>query len=338
MMARRAVIVGGTGQIGRRLAVDLIAEGWDVTVTARGGKVPPAELVAAGVAFVAYDRNAEPLGAVVAGADLVVDMVAFTQEHGRQLLEIAPNVGKLVVISSSSVYCDSLGRSLDEARENGFPDIPHAMTETQSVLPPSDDNYSTRKVALERVLLDGAKGRVTILRPCAIYGVGSANPREWWMVKRMLDGRNTIPLAFGGASRFHTTSVDNISAVVRLVAENEGPEILNVGDTHCVTTREIGQALADALGRAMRFVDGGDAYPSVMGASPWSIPAPFMIDSSAAMALGYQPKSYADCVGPMVQWLSDIHAIGDWQHRFPGFASEAGDQFNYAAEDAYLAA
>ncbi|MBK1794032.1 NAD(P)H-binding protein [Devosia sp. WQ 349] len=335
---RKAVVIGGTGQIGRRVAADLAKDGYAVSVTHRGGHGFPQELRAIGVTAVVHDRSREPLAPVIAGADLVVDAIAFGPEHGRQLLAARHDVGRFVVISSASVYCDAQGRSLDEAQENGFPDLPEAMVESQSVLSPGDENYSTRKVALEHVLLGAQDARVTILRPCAIHGVGSVNPREWWLVKRLLDGRTRVPLAFAGKSRFHTTSVDNISAVVRLVALGDAPRILNVGDAACLSVQEIGAVIAQALGSAVEFVDSGDDYPSTIGGTPWSVPAPFMIDSGAAIAIGYQPKSYAESIGPVITWLAHLHQAGGWETMFPAFAKAEHNPFDYAAEDAFLAA
>jgi len=38
------------------------------------------------------------------------------------LIEVQGNVGTFVVISSSSVYRDALGKTLDESPQNGFPE------------------------------------------------------------------------------------------------------------------------------------------------------------------------------------------------------------------------
>lgn len=95
----------------------------------------------------------------------------------------------------SSVYRDERGRSLDEASETGFPILPVPVGEGQPTVDPGSATYSTRKVALERALLDNARSPVTILRPAAIHGVGSTHLREWWFVKRMLDRRPVISLA-----------------------------------------------------------------------------------------------------------------------------------------------
>jgi nucleoside-diphosphate-sugar epimerase len=101
-------------------------------------------------------------------------------------LNVQDSIGALVVVVSSSVYRDNEGRTLDEAAQNGFPEFPDPIAETHPTVTPGDATYSTRKVALEHLLLDEATIPVTVLRPAAIHGPGSIHPREWWFVKRRL--------------------------------------------------------------------------------------------------------------------------------------------------------
>jgi len=214
-LARQAFILGGTGQIGRAVARNLLDHGWRVVVAHRGQRPLPTDLIERGAKVSILDReqSKELALALADGADALIDTIAFTQLHADQLLEMQGSVGAFVVVSSASVYRDAAGRTLDEAGQNGFPEMPEPIPETQPTVDPGPTTYSTRKVALERALLDRAMVPVTILRPCAIHGPGSRFPREWWVVKRILDGRPKIPLAYRGSSRFHTSSVGNIAAL-----------------------------------------------------------------------------------------------------------------------------
>lgn len=45
-MTRRAFIIGGTGQIGRAVAARFLAGGWQVTLSSRGQRTVPSDLVA----------------------------------------------------------------------------------------------------------------------------------------------------------------------------------------------------------------------------------------------------------------------------------------------------
>jgi nucleoside-diphosphate-sugar epimerase len=177
-----AFIVGGTGQIGCATAACLIDAGWTVTLAHRRRRSPRSALVERGAKVVTLDRD-EP-GALErvlgAGADVLVDAVAYDRHHARQLLDVQGVLGSLVVISSSSVYRDPLGRTLDEAAESGFPELPDPVGEGEPTVEPGPATYSTRKAALERALLEEAAIPLTLLRPGAVSGIGSQHAREWF--------------------------------------------------------------------------------------------------------------------------------------------------------------
>ena len=116
------------------------------------------------------------------------------------------------------VYADDDGRTLDEANDEGdFPRMPVPIPEIQRTAEPGDGTYSTRKVELEQSLLEGPLP-ATLVRACAIHGPGAQLPRELFFVKRGVDGRRRVALAFNGESRFHTTSVANLAELIRLAA------------------------------------------------------------------------------------------------------------------------
>lgn len=338
-MTRHAFLLGGTGQIGRAVAAALLDRGWTVTLASRGGSVP-AELAERDAAGASLDRTkpgalARALGG---GADLLLDATAYDAEAADQLLAIQADIGHLVAVSSASVYRDAAGRTLDKALTSGFPELPERVTEEHPSVSPGPATYSTRKVAMERRLLDGARGSATVLRPCAIHGPHSRHPREWWFVKRLLDGRMRIPLAYGGASRFHTSAVANIAALVAAVAEASGVRVLNAVDLGTPSVLEIGRAVMTALGREADLVPLPDRdYPPRLGASPWSVPRPFTLSDAAARAIGYRPVGrYPETVAATCRWLADGAAGDDWRAAFPALATYPWDLFDYAREDAWV--
>ena len=340
-MSRHAFIVGGTGQNGRAVTGDLLEHGWRVTVSHRGNRPLPSDLIKRGAKIVIFDRDTpgELARALSSGADALIDAIAFHPDHARQLIEVQHNVGTFVVISSSSVYRDPLGKTLDEASQNGFPDLPVPIPETQPTVDPGPATYSTRKIALERTLFDEAARPVTVLRPGPIHGPGSRAPREWWFVKRILDGRKVIPLAYRGTSRFHTTSVANIAALTRVVVEAPANRVLNIADPSAPSVAEIAATIAQHMGYEGQIVEvPGEDYPPVLGRTPWSVPRPFVLDMQAAAAAGYaRATMYADAVKSTCDWLVETAADGDWRERFPGFARSLA-AFDYRTEDRLLAA
>ena len=337
-MSRHAFILGGAGQIGRAVAETFLANGWEVSIASRGLRAPPDALWRHGAKAVTLDRDApgELARALRHGADVLIDVTAYGPEHGRQLIDVQDRVGALVVVSSSSVYRDDLGRTLDEAAQNGFPELPEPIAETQAAVAPGDATYSTRKVALENLLLDQAVVPLTILRPAAVSGPHSLHPREWWFVKRMLDGRSVIPLAFEGRSRFHTTSTRNLAELTRVAVERPATRILNIADPQALSVAEIGQAIGRRMGYAGVFRRLDDhTFPARLGRTPWSVPRPFVLDTSAAQALGYAPvTTYIESVAAICDDLSRTAGREDWRAAFPVLARYGYEHFDYQAEDA----
>ena len=326
----RAVLIGGTGMIGRAAARALAADGWDVVAVSRSGTLPEG-LAELGVQPAVADRadDAQLREALGAGADVVLDTVAFTREHGGQLNGLAGLAGSLIVISSASVYADDDGRALDGEGEP--PNMPVPILETQRTADPGDATYSTRKAELEQTLLAGPLP-ATLLRACAIHGPGAKLPRELFFVKRAVDGRRRVALSWMGESRFHTTSVANLAELIRLAAAKPGDRALNAGDPDPPTTLEICRAIGNALEHEFEPVLlPGDAYDN-----PWGAPdsQPFVVSMAAAEEeLGYRPvTTYPEAVHETCAWLvGELEAGRSWEGTY------LEGMVDYAAEDEALA-
>ena len=337
-MDGKSLFVLGSGQIGIAAAKRFVADGWHVRVGHRRGGAFPAQLREAGVEEVFLDRGVagELDRAIGGGADAVIDTIAYTPEHAAQLRAIQGDVGAFVVISSCSVYVDDDGRSLDEARDTGFPRFETPVTEEQATVAPGAETYSTRKVALERALAE-LERPVCILRPGTIHGPGCNAPREWWFVKRALDGRTRVPVAYGGARHFHTVAAANIAELCRAAVAKDATGLFNIGDPDPPNVREIGDAIGRAMGHAWEIVGLAKHAEGTVGATPWNVPRDYLIDSGKAEALGYAPvATYADAVGETCRDLVERARAKPWQDAFPGLAAYPDPWFDYAAEDAWL--
>jgi len=330
----RAIILGGTGAIGRSTTARLLAAGWDVDYTGRDPARAVRELNAAGARFLRFD-NDEPgsVRAVVgAGAELVVDCVCFTAAHAADLVRSLDAVDHAVMISSKAVYVDAAG---NHSNSPVPPDFGGAIRESQPTLPPGFDDYrsaigyGTNKVAAENVLLDSGRP-VSILRPSKIHGAGSANPREWEFARRVLDRREAVLLAHRGVGVDHTTAAANVAALVEVVAGLRSTQILNIGDPDAPSALGIARAVAAHLGHGWREVLLDEDAPTALGRTAWDAIPPRVLDMSAALALGYRPAgTYAELVGEELDWLIANRAVLD--------LSEFDNGFDYVAEDAYLA-
>jgi nucleoside-diphosphate-sugar epimerase len=117
-----------------------------------------------------------------------------------------------------------------------------------------------------------------------------------------------------------------------------GARVLNVGDPQPPTVRGIGEAIAAAMGHAWEIVGLPGPPRGSVGASPWSIPAPLLVDMSVAEALGYRPVvAYADAMPELCSALRDATEGRRWEEVFPTLAGYPWPLFDYAAEDAALA-
>jgi nucleoside-diphosphate-sugar epimerase len=333
-VARRAFLLGGSGQTGRALIPRLRARGWEVIVGSRGEReLPP------GVQHVEVDRaNTDALRqALGAGADVVVDFVAFDQEHAEQLIALRELIGSLVVISTASVYTDQEGRTFDEAKTpEQFPRFPIPISERdQPTVAPGDASYSTKKAAIEQVLLGQSDLPASLIRAGAIYGPGGS-VREWYFVKRVLDGRRYVMLGDRGQSRFHPVSTENLAELIWLAAEHPGQRVVNAGDPGPPTLLEISRAIAAALDHEWTEV----LLPTLGEPceTPWSCPRPVVLDmTEAAFEVGYRPvTTYERAVPGTCQWLVEATKERPWQELMPRMAEYLKDAFDYEAEDELL--
>ena len=346
---RTAMIIGGTGQIGTAATRRLIADGWSVLVAHRGRHHGDTELVEDEVTSIRLDRDdTDALLERARGHDLVLDTVAYEPRHADQLAGLAGEVGSLVVISTGSVYVGSEGGYLDTVTgPDDFPDYPVPLRETDPTVDNGERTYSPLKAAMERRLLAVEGLPVSILRPGAVHGPFSPALREWYFIKRALDGRKRVLLSDRGRNRFSTSSTANIAELIALCAAHPGRRVLNAVDEDALSVAEIATAVYAALDEEVEIV-GFDGPPvEGLGGTPWTVANPLLLSmAQATVELGYhQPVRYAEAVASAVDWaVREVRAAErrqeDWRTVFPSIAerAEADRWFDYAAEDAFLAA
>ncbi|SDL17293.1 Nucleoside-diphosphate-sugar epimerase [Glycomyces sambucus] len=307
----RAIVLGGTGAIGGATALLLAAAGWQVEATGRDRSRMPQELSQAGVRFHALERGdvrgVERL--VGDGADLLVDLIAYSAEDVRAMLPAMSAVRCPVLVSSRAVYTDDAGRHLngDEPPRFGGP-----LTETAPTLPPAPEGtdpftregYGPCKAAAELTALDSGLP-VTVLRPSKVHGRWARNARTRAVIERMREGDQHIALTRADTVD-HLTAAANAAALIAAVAERPGRRILNAADPDTPTAEQIVRAVAAELSWQGTI----DAAPA--GAEPWRHPwqTPMVLDTTAARALGYEPVGNGiDLIADEVRWvLSDESA------------------------------
>jgi nucleoside-diphosphate-sugar epimerase len=337
----RAMIIGGTGAVGRATSRRLLSAGWEVDVIGRdAGRMAP-DIAAGGGRFLKADRSdiRQLRAAYGGGADLIVDCLCFTAADARVVMPLVHDASATVMISTKLVYVDPAGRPANAPLAPRF-DGP--IRETSATLLPGSVSGATaptvhfgaNKVAAEQVLLESG-APVTVLRPSKIHGDGASPPREWVFVKRVLDKRPAVFLAERGQGRDHTAAAANIAALVETAAAKPGRRILNIADPDAPTAREIAHVIADYLGHSWHefLLDGSDDV--ILGRTPWDTVHPIVLDTTAALELGYTPVG--DYATTVVETIESLVAASSAGQRLPDEDDPyLGMYLDYSREDRYL--
>ena len=312
-----ALVLGGTGQIGIPTARRLAEDGWEVKTAARGES-----------ADIRIDRTVPgELEAAADGFDVLVDVVPYTPTDALQLASLAGSVGSVIAISTAGVY--GFGNEADP--------LPVPVPEDYKTIAPDDTEYAPRKRAIE-LILEESELPTTVIRPGAVYGPHTKHSREWYFVQRVLDGREAIVLARDGASRFHTISVDNLAELIARAAAKPATRVVNAGDPDAPTALEIARAIAAAMDHSWEEVLLPGPEGETLGAHPWGVEAPFVLDMSHAESeLDYRAvTTYEQAVPATIEWLIETVGNRPWREvltRSPYLET----MFDYATEDAFLA-
>lgn len=187
----KLLIIGGSGFLSGTIAREALNAGHDVWAVTRGQRG-----VANGVhAIVADRKDRAAFAKAVADAgqswDLVIDSIGFTAEDARQDLDaFSARVKHLCFISTDFVYGRPRPWQIDESWDGFETDYP----------------YGRGKREAEVILMSAAGSmRVTVLRPCHIYGPGSQlgclpeHGRDPRLTERLL---NAEPIRLVGGGHF----------------------------------------------------------------------------------------------------------------------------------------
>ncbi|NIZ89639.1 NAD-dependent epimerase/dehydratase family protein [Kineococcus rubinsiae] len=246
----RVVVVGATGHVGSYLVPRLVAAGHQVVAVSRGTREPYHPHPAwAQVERVVADREAEDaagtFGARIAGlgADAVVDLVCFTADSARQLVEaLRGRTGFLLHCGTIWVHGVAAASPLTEEdpREPFGP-------------------YGTQKAEIEALLLAEARSgglACTVLHPGHISGpgwpvitpVGNLDPDVW---HRLATGRELL-VPGTGVETMHHVHADDVAQGFQRALEHRSAalgESFHVVSDRALTVTGFARGVAAWFGR-----------------------------------------------------------------------------------------
>jgi nucleoside-diphosphate-sugar epimerase len=324
----KVLIIGGTRFIGRAIVEELLRRGHTVTIYHRGRHEVEFSSLVTHVHGNRLDYPRFQADLARLSPEAVVDVIPMNADDSRALVEaLRGRIARSVHISSGDVYAPGQRIPIPEDAPTG-PAEPVELRLREQIV-----SYS--KVAAEAVIREAqAAGDfpATILRLPAVYGPGDPLAREWFFVKRVLDGRRRIALPDGGLGLFHRGYVDDVARAVVLALES--PQAIgrtyNVGHERVLTVWGIAELVAKVMGHEWEIVSvPADRLPPT---NPYAPPYPIVYDLSRIRTeLSYRESvSLEEGMQRTASWLAANRPTPEtW-----GLAHYlTQDAFDYAAED-----
>ncbi|MDP6511322.1 MAG: NAD-dependent epimerase/dehydratase family protein [Dehalococcoidia bacterium] len=337
-MPQTALVIGGTGPTGPCVIEGLRQRGYRVSILHRG--VHEVELPAEVEHIHADPHFTANLTEALAGRtfDLTVSMYGRLR-HTAQVMR--GRTERFIGVGGVAVYLGWVDLSHHPGDALPLPIPEDALLVTD----PTQHKFTYLMVKSEEEVMEGHRQGAyngTVLRYPIIYGPRQLVPREWSIIRRVLDGRKHFILPEGGLYLETRGYADNMAHALLLCVDQPdraGGQIYNVGDDRMCSLREWVEMVCAILGHRFEMVTIPleAAFPArVYTAVLWEgQPYHRVMDiSKIKRELGYRdPVPVEEALRRTVRWHVD--------HRYePGGEIEKllGDPFDYEAEDRLIRA
>ena len=328
----RALVVGGTGPTGPFIVRGLLERGYDVAILHRGkheiDEIPPE------VEHIHTDPNfLENLQDALTGRKFDLCVASY----GRLRFVAEAMVGKsdrFIALGASS-YRGISTPGCNFPRGEVLP-IPESRPFAESV---AENKFSFMIAQAERRVFELHPQASYIRIPPFPYGPHQVRPREWLIIKRILDRRPFIILPDGGLTLYAHGYAENLAECVLLAVDNPAAasgQSYNCADERQLTLRQIVEVIGNELGasidvKAVPFAIADHAKPLLLHHNTGHN----MLDLFKAKSeLGYRDRvPSVEAIRRTTRWLVE-HPVAAGSHA----ATMLGDPFNYEAEDRFIAA
>ena len=356
-MAQRALLVGGTGPTGPHVVRGLLERGYEVALFHRGSHEAP-EMPE--VVHLHGDPHfSESIEETVGRRefDLVIAAYGRTKLLARHF---ASSAGQFISVGGAPRYA---GYYAPEVVVPRGPAIPISETSAPATeVDPGEVKavaFGHRMIEVEREVFAQHPSATHLIYPI-LYGPRNVVPREWSIVKRVLDGRKRILLPDSGLGVHCRGSGRNVAQFMLLAVDHPeaaAGQVFNCADSVQYSLRQWAELLARAAGRDdVEFVGVPAAVAPYFASVHLPLPSALcdhsLYDiSKATRLLGYRDaQAPEDAVDELVEWYArnpveagayptfvdtfdyslEDEVMEDWERylrhantRFPGFAEDA---------------
>ncbi len=320
------LVIGGTGPTGIPLVRGLVDRGHRVTILHRG--THEREETPTAVEHLHADPYDEASLRDALGA-ATYDVTYAMYGRLRMIAGLLRGrTGRVISVGGVPAYRGWMNVWLYEP-----PGLPVPVGETApTVDAPEDDEKGYRIVRTEQAVFD-THPDATHFRYPYVYGPYQLTPREWIVVRRVLDRRDRIVVADEGLTLHHHGYTENIAHALLLALDHPDAaagKIFNIADEEVLSVRQVVEIIAAALDHTFEIVS--MPYDLAVPACPLlaqPLPTHRVLDLARVRTeLGYRDLVPArEALARTARWLAE--------HPIPGSTEEMTltDPFDYAAED-----
>lgn len=246
----RALIIGGTGPTGHFIVNGLRARGYHVAMLHSGKhEVPEIPDDVEHVHTNPFDENAlrEALG--TREFDVCVATYGRLRVTSRLM---AGRCGRFLSVGGAPAYSGYMNPAVRSPIGLPVPTREDAAT----VADERDDAKGYRIRRTEQAVLEHHPTAAHFRYPY-VYGKYQLLPREWLIVRRILDARPFIVLPDDGLTLCHYGYAGNLAHALLLAVDQPAAsagQLYNCGDEEVLTLRQVVELVAAALGRAIEIV------------------------------------------------------------------------------------
>jgi nucleoside-diphosphate-sugar epimerase len=267
--AMKALIVGGTGPTGPFIIRGLIERGYRVSMLHRSlheiDEIPPE------VEHIHVDPW-EPGAVREALAGRTFDVSVVTYGRLRAIAELlVGKTGRLISAGGFPCY-----RGYFEPERFAPVGMPVPTYEDGPKVASEEEHRKGYRIRLTEETVLALHPEATHFRYPYVYGPRQLVPREWCIVRRVIDGRRHIILPEGGLTLCTFGYSGNVAHAVLLALDNpavSAGQVYNAGDEQVLSLRQVVECICAALDHEMEIVSmpwevARPAWPMIMHPLP----------------------------------------------------------------------